>query len=296
MKNKNFWLGILGMVLVFGMAFVGCGNDDSTDNQTVKYEGKDVTGNTYILTITEKTNRAVYTPAEGDSYVLIIKIKGQPDKKSRGTVKGVSADGTFTLQPSVEGSDTFSVVISGEKISSVSGDIAVEGGDVITPRTFSTLYLRAHRYYSEDGLSYGEQWDGSEIKLYDFIKVIPQKGDTLTFSISGQSDKKMEYFQIIAGQLNSSYDINSYYYLGGSERVELPVSFSGNIFEIPIINDIDPDVDVVLSLIKQLWQKYKVDTNEYYNYNYGTIPEDIPDGTIMATISNFSISLVGDGK
>jgi hypothetical protein len=39
---------------------------------------------------TEKAGRAVYSPAEGDTYEMIIKITGQPDKISSGTVKNVS--------------------------------------------------------------------------------------------------------------------------------------------------------------------------------------------------------------
>jgi len=37
MINKGIWLGILIMVLVFGMAVIGC-NNDSTDS-TTKFEG-----------------------------------------------------------------------------------------------------------------------------------------------------------------------------------------------------------------------------------------------------------------
>ena len=31
MANKRFWLGMLAMVLVFGMTVIGCGNDDEND-------------------------------------------------------------------------------------------------------------------------------------------------------------------------------------------------------------------------------------------------------------------------
>ena len=43
MANKNFWLGILTMVLVFGMTAVGCSSDgESTGNKTIdpKFHGK----------------------------------------------------------------------------------------------------------------------------------------------------------------------------------------------------------------------------------------------------------------
>ena len=34
MANKNFWLGILVMVLVFGLTVVGCDNDSTNGNDT----------------------------------------------------------------------------------------------------------------------------------------------------------------------------------------------------------------------------------------------------------------------
>jgi hypothetical protein len=37
MVNKKNWLGILVMVLVFGMTVVGCDNDSAGDNITYKY-------------------------------------------------------------------------------------------------------------------------------------------------------------------------------------------------------------------------------------------------------------------
>jgi len=291
MAKKIILSAMLAIALVFGLTAVGCGGDDTKKEnkpQTVNYEGKDVAGNTYILTITEKTERAVYTPTEGDIYELILKIIGQLDKISRGSVKSISADGTFSLQPSVEGSGTFNVVISGTGISSVSGDIVVEGGETITPRTFRTLYLRANRWRQTDG-SYGEQWDANEINLSDFIKDKPKKGDTLKFLISGKSDKEINFFQLMAGQLNSNYTINSYYYLGASTDMVLPVSFTNYPVEISIINDSDPDVEIIISLVTHMWQKW----GDIYQYDNGTtIPEDVPNGTIMATVSDFNISLV----
>jgi len=294
-RNKNFWLGILVMALVFGMTIVGCGKDDSTNGnvpQTVNYEGKDVTGNTYILTINEKADRAVYVPTAGDIYILIIKIIGQLDKKSSGTVKGVSADGTFTLQPSVEGSDTFKIVISAEKISSVEGDIAIDEGGTITPRSFGTIYLRANRY-TFNGQT-GEQWSTSPILLSDFFTGTLKAGNKIR--ISGLVDKKLEHSKIDIMRILSNRE---WEWIGcapgstASQLVEISGSFD-NSYAIRIdSNDVlnKDDGEIIVMLSNNLWQESQT-ANFPDVYHFSTIPEDIPNGTIMATISNFSISLV----
>jgi len=132
-RNKHFWLGILAITLVFAMTAVGCDND-TTDNgttQTVKYESTDANGYTYILTITKNTSKAAYTPVPGDTYVLTIKKEGQPDMVSRGTVSA-NTDGALTLKPSIDGADSFSVTISDEQMTSITGTIAVEDGEPAT--------------------------------------------------------------------------------------------------------------------------------------------------------------------
>jgi len=295
MKTKNFWFGILVMVLVFGMAIVGCGNDDSTnDSSQVKYEGKDVTGNTYILTIIKKTERAAYIPAKGDSFLLIIKITEQPDKKSSGIIEDISDDGTFTLQPSVEGSGTFSVVISSQKISSVTGDIAIEGGDVITPRSFGNIYLRANRWDHRPGTDmYGENWSsGMSIKLSDFYPTTDIKSGS-KIKISGTVDKELGNFSIELQRVL----INSPWSWIGSNRDPYTKIIAGSFDNTIDIFIDDPDVltneelgEVIVHLANQLNNIY----DNQYIFNYGNIPDDIPNGTIMATISNFKISLVDE--
>jgi len=92
----------------------------------------------------------------------------------------------------------------------------------------------------------------------------------------------------------AGYSTDSYHYLGSSKDEVLPVSFKDHKIVIYIYYSVDPNVDIILSLQNQLWRK-RVDGT--YDYNYDSpIPENIPNGTIMATIRNFSISLVEDGK
>jgi len=288
MKNSGkLWLGILALALVFGMTVVGCDDDSTNDPQTVQYEGKDVSGNTYILSVTEKESRAAaaYIPAAGDSFVLIIKITGQPDKKSSGTIKSISADGTFNLQPSIEGSATFSIVISDGKISSVTGDIAVEGDEVITPRSFGTIYLRARRHTNEGGN--GEDWtSGLDIKLSDFFTGTLKADTNYKVKISGIVDKQLEHFTI---QFTRIFN-NGWEWIGATNNIDISGTID-NLYNLRIDNKdnlVKNDGEIIVSLTNTIrWSP-----NNGSEENYGSIPEDIPNGTIMATISNFNISLV----
>jgi hypothetical protein len=140
MTNKKILVGMLALMLSFGMVVIGCGGGSIGPvnlPQTVQYEGIDTAGNAYILTITENIARATYVAAAGDSYELIIRMANGTEKISRGTVTAISVDGTFTLQPSVGGSTTFSVTVSVTGISSITGTIAVEGGGIVTPHSFT---------------------------------------------------------------------------------------------------------------------------------------------------------------
>ena len=61
MANKKTWLGILVMVLVFGMTVVGCGDDDSTSGGS-PYDGTWSKGtDRLIISGTNYTFRQVYS-------------------------------------------------------------------------------------------------------------------------------------------------------------------------------------------------------------------------------------------
>jgi len=134
---KKLLLILLAVALVFTMTVVGC--DDSPTNkhqtndapQTVKYESIDASGNTYILTITEKTSRAAYTVTKGDSYTLTIKQQGQPDKESKGTVSTIKDDGELTMKPKKEDSEPFGVSVNDGKMTAITGTITLEDGGKI---------------------------------------------------------------------------------------------------------------------------------------------------------------------
>ena len=135
MENKKFWLGMLVTVLVFGMTVVGC-DDGSTDNnvpKTVKYESKDASGNTYILTVTENTGRAVYSAETGDSYELKIVYLSGVIKISIGTVHSVTG-GNLTLTPS-NATVSFSVIFTGGNMTGLSGTITLNDGETVSAPT-----------------------------------------------------------------------------------------------------------------------------------------------------------------
>jgi len=87
---------------------------------------------TYKLTINQ--SKAAYTPVSGDTYILVI-ITGGQTKTSSGTVTGFS-NSVFTLKPS-NSTVTFTVQMSGNTITKISGTITLEGsgGSVEGPDT-----------------------------------------------------------------------------------------------------------------------------------------------------------------
>jgi len=293
MAKKIILTALLALALVFAMTVVGC-DDGSTDNdapQTIQYEGKDVSGNTYVLTVTEQAGRAAYTPAEGDSYVLIIKITGQPDKKSSGTIKSISVDGTFNLQPSVEGSATFNIVISNGKINSIVGAIAIEEGTPITAGTFDTIYLRAVRWVNTVSGEYGEQWTtGACVKISDFIDNF-EVGNTYTVKISGTVDKQLidpciqfglakngKWFGNLGVRGLPAIDAGSF-----ERTITLTTYYGVEINQ----DDLDGTEEPVAQFYESL--NYHNPAHPEWDNEHSTIPEDIQEWTIMATIRNFSM-------
>jgi len=152
---KNLFPGILALALVLGMTVVGCDNGSTDDNgnkpQTTKYESADTNGNTYSLVITENTSR--YTAKKDDTYVLTIKKSGQPDKKSKGTVSVVGADGTLTLQPETANAPSFAVSTSGTKITAFSGPITLDDGEALEAGEFNGENNNNNNNNSNNGTS-----------------------------------------------------------------------------------------------------------------------------------------------
>jgi hypothetical protein len=125
MKRNVFWLGMLAMVLTFGMTAVGCDDGSGDTNPPERYEGT-AEGTTYTLTI------------DGDSYVLTLTAADGTTKTSRGTV--TKNGNAFTLTPSYSGADTFTITVSPSGITDIDGEITLDNGekedppDTVTPK------------------------------------------------------------------------------------------------------------------------------------------------------------------
>ena len=128
MKSKKILLAIPAIALVLGMTAcdTGGGKTDtaSSAGHSVSYSGIGG-GSAYILTITENAGRAAsYTAKDGDAYVLqIISLSDNKAQTSSGTVK--TAGATLTLTPSGSAT-TFTVTVSGDSISAISGTITLD--------------------------------------------------------------------------------------------------------------------------------------------------------------------------
>lgn len=287
MKKNNLWLGILVLALVFGMAVIGCNNDDPADSSAT-YEGEDLAGNHYELTVTKP--RAAYTPAKGDSYVLKITINGVV-KTSSGTIESFSpADKTFTLQPN-NTDVTFTIVISGKDIKSVTGNIAVTEGEPVTPRSFNTIYLRAWHWVNVTDYpgAEGELWS-TQFLLSDLYPGTIKAGNTYKVTISGNANKKLEHIKIQFQWVDKD---GGYWWLGSTGLFEIPTG-SFNIKDVSLPIDTDKATylnnksgEIVVELIKVLWE---VGPNgENWNNFDPPLSEDAY-GAIMADISDYSIS------
>jgi len=135
MKNKTILLAILAVALVLVMT--ACPADSpagspgpssappaSSEEQFAVYTAMS-SDSAYVLTIKDSSGSAAsHTVTAGDDYVLqIISLSDGEEKKSSGTVTAVGA--SLTLTPSGS-STTFTVTVSGENISAISGTIMLE--------------------------------------------------------------------------------------------------------------------------------------------------------------------------
>jgi uncharacterized repeat protein (TIGR02543 family) len=145
MKKQIVFLVLLACLLALGLSLAACNNgaiDDPEPLTSVVYANTANDGSFYKLTVTQKAARAVsasgsFTPTAGDSYALEIIKEDKVENTSIGTVVGFTGD-TFTLKPS-NSDTTFSIKVSGEKITNVTGSIAVQGSDIpVTPGSFAS--------------------------------------------------------------------------------------------------------------------------------------------------------------
>jgi hypothetical protein len=146
MKNVFKFVGITALAVVIGFSIIACDNGGGggggrgpggpttgTDPTSATYTHTDGGENTYTLVVTKVAGRAVYTPVEGDSYVLTIK---DPDGLLLGTSKGTVVsftNGILALKH--EGGTEFTATIEGTRITAFSSDIPIENGVTIPKPT-----------------------------------------------------------------------------------------------------------------------------------------------------------------
>jgi hypothetical protein len=139
------------------------------------------------------------------------------------------------------------------------------------------------------GQSYGS---ADQIKLSDFSTVKPKQGDVLKFKISGTSSKELKNFQITLFQMQGT-NWDTYKWLGASSCVTLPSSFNDYTTDEVTLYNAPNSNAIYVSLNDVLWQK---DSDGNYTVGDGSerFPSSTKNGDIIATITNFSISLVKD--
>jgi hypothetical protein len=309
MRNTIKLFGIIALVAIIGFTAMGCSNSSSpfSPNPNVpdgpntpigssQYAGKDVLGNSYSLLVGSNVSRAA---EKGDRYQLDVKTRDGKTRNVKGTVTDISTDGTLTLKP--DGSaDEFTAQVGGSSLNSVAsgGEIAqlpLSDGTTLTPRTFGKINLRAARWDNGNG-GRGENWgSGLSVLVKDFptnVSRLTADPGRYTITVSGTVDATLSHFEVEVQGLTAD---DRWIYLGGN--TEGKTINANTPFTQTFTLNIDPVVSLNLMDYKEIILqvtnvKQKVfDAHPEWNVNNGTIPADIPDGQIMATISNFKISL-----
>jgi hypothetical protein len=303
MKNliKLFGLIALAAVIGFSFAFISCGDpasgpstpEPSTPELTPPpptsaiYESSSSDG-LYILEITSEASRsirAVYNPKGGDSYILTYIPNSGNIIKSSGKVQ--TTGNTLTLQPNKSGTPTFTVTVSGETMTAITGTITVTEGEeatipavaTLTPterKPPATIPLYGFKIWEDpDSIIHGN-WSCARYKYRDFTKAKLKAGDTLRLHIRGTIDKPLNSFAIDFCTPNfTEWGWRSF---GETAKINLSKSFDETmvitITEAPSPDEIYDDIYLATMNSDLLLKPDEVDK-------------------VMATISNFEIRLAG---
>jgi hypothetical protein len=158
----------------------------------------------------------------------------------------------------------------------------VEGGTIPEPENYDTINLTANKYGGPGEYS-GEMWSGYML-LSALTDIIPEPGKTYRFKISGTADKELKYIKLSIYQ-----NKNGYTSIGESTLHNISDSFNNYPIDITTYqSDIDFNFDFWISIDNTLWQK--VPSGAYQN-NSGETLGSTHNGTLMATISNFSMTV-----
>jgi len=300
MKNKKILLAILTTALIITLTFASCGGGGgggsgpspspapvtpaTPTNPTSKiFESSDKDGNIYILEVTASASKAsvsratTYTPKDGDTFTFTIITSSGKTWTDSGTVKTSGITLTLKLSESktltITVSDNSMVKIEvpeGTTITIDSTPITTVDNLTATPPVNPKFELKASKY------DVGQSWEDS-IPLKTVTKAIPKKDDKFRFRVRGTTDKTLVNFR--ASLATHTEDWSHYQWLGGAEYVKGGVSGTfDETFEITIGED----------------------PKDGYIINFTLANNDVPlpanyenNKTVVATISNFEVRLVG---
>jgi hypothetical protein len=301
--------GIIALVAVIGFTVIACDGDSGGDpgpgpNPTPgsgQYSGKDVLSNSYSLSV--GTNAASRAAIKGDRYSMDVKARDGKTRISKGTVTDISEDGTLTLKPDGDNAEEFTATVGATSLDSVAGvggtiaQVALTDGSTLTTRTFDNIYLRAGRWTSNnDGPTRGENWgSGLGVLIKDFpanVSKLTKDNDRYTITVSGTIDEKLDHAAI---EVQGLTDNDQWVWLAGSDEFEIPKgkfdkAIKLNVADLSTVSGNFMDYKEIIMQVTNVINIHFEDHPDW-DRDYGTIPDDVPDGQIMASISDFNIKL-----
>jgi hypothetical protein len=151
-----------------------------------------------------------------------------------------------------------------------------------------TIKLKANRWGSS-GKSWGENWSsGDQIKLADFAGIKLGLQNTYSFRITGKSDKVLDRVQL---QIFSGNKFETWL---GSSSIDNLVTLNKDfdeVFSIKIEKAPTSGLPIIIQLNNIIWQKDEAGAYISPEPNNNSIPLEIEQDTVMATITDLSISL-----
>jgi len=297
---------IIALIAVIGFLIIGCSDDpkDSGGDDPIPgsgtFAGRDVLGNSYSLSVGNDARGA----AKGDRFNMNVKARDGKTRTVTGKVTSISEDGTLVLE--TDTGEKFSAVVDdNDNLTSVAGvgdempklpftgDPLGDGSTTLTPRTFDKVYMRASRWENPRDSGYGEQWfTEKSVLLRDFPTNVStlQKDNSgrYTITVSGTIDTDIKYMNI---QIQGLDENDEWHWITGYSWGAVPAgnfNKTGNL-DVQETADLTIYKEIILAVTNILWSKYP--DHPDWNIDNGLTLDGIENHTIMATISNLSISL-----
>ncbi len=316
MKYFTKMIGLIVLTAIIGFSMIACSNGTTgggggpggggSTGGSGQYTGKDVLGNSYSLSVGSDARAA----EKGDRYRMTVTPRDGKTRTVTGSVTGINADGTLNLK--TDTGEEFTTVVGGSTLSSVAGigdempqirftGDPINGSNTLTPRSFDKIYLRATRWRNEDDGKWGEghHWgSGKSALLRDFPTNVStlqvNQSGRYKINISGTTDKKLEYFTFMIFGIDEN---DKWVFLTESPGDRTVQGTFNEIFNLEVWDEINllDYKDINLEITNVFWRNSPYESATW-NVDRGRIPDEIDDSTIMATISNFKISLIDTSR